>query len=74
MCNLISAENQKAQLKMAFGDYPVEYNPKTHGVYDPARFYGKRKYQSDANLLEFHRFLGKFDFACYAIIFFSNSR
>jgi F-type H+-transporting ATPase subunit f len=26
---------------MAFGDYPAEYNPKTHGPYDPARFYGK---------------------------------
>ncbi|CAO1411335.1 unnamed protein product [Diamesa tonsa] len=26
---------------MAFGDYPVEYNPKVHGVYDPARYYGK---------------------------------
>ena len=29
--------------KMGFGDYPAEYNPKIHGVYDPARFYGKRK-------------------------------
>lgn len=28
---------------MAFGDYPAEYNPKVHGPYDPARFYGKRK-------------------------------
>ncbi len=27
--------------KMAFGDYPAEYNPKVHGPYDPARFYGK---------------------------------
>ncbi|KAB0793623.1 hypothetical protein PPYR_13243 [Photinus pyralis] len=26
---------------MGFGDYPVEYNPKTHGPYDPARYYGK---------------------------------
>ncbi|CRK88305.1 CLUMA_CG002084, isoform A [Clunio marinus] len=26
---------------MAFGDYPPEYNPKIHGVYDPARYYGK---------------------------------
>ncbi|XP_058060055.1 putative ATP synthase subunit f, mitochondrial [Anopheles bellator] len=26
---------------MAIGDYPAEYNPKTHGPYDPARFYGK---------------------------------
>ncbi|CRK98390.1 CLUMA_CG011749, isoform A [Clunio marinus] len=26
---------------MGFGDYPIEYNPKIHGVYDPARFYGK---------------------------------
>lgn len=30
--------------KMGFGDYPAEYNPKVHGVYDPARFYGKRKF------------------------------
>ncbi|KAL4104187.1 hypothetical protein QTP88_019496 [Uroleucon formosanum] len=22
------------------GDYPTEYNPKVHGPYDPARFYG----------------------------------
>lgn len=28
---------------MGFGDYPAEYNPKVHGVYDPARFYGKGK-------------------------------
>nr|CAH7753713.1 unnamed protein product [Callosobruchus chinensis] len=26
---------------MAFGDYPAEYDPKIHGVYDPARYYGK---------------------------------
>uniref|UniRef100_A0A224Y2P4 Putative atp synthase subunit f mitochondrial n=1 Tax=Panstrongylus lignarius TaxID=156445 RepID=A0A224Y2P4_9HEMI len=26
---------------MGFGDYPVEYNPKVHGPYDPARYYGK---------------------------------
>lgn len=26
---------------MGFGDYPAEYNPKVHGPYDPARFYGK---------------------------------
>jgi len=25
---------------MAIGDYPVEYNPKVHGPYDPARYYG----------------------------------
>uniref|UniRef100_A0A8D9ECI5 ATP synthase subunit f, mitochondrial n=1 Tax=Cacopsylla melanoneura TaxID=428564 RepID=A0A8D9ECI5_9HEMI len=25
---------------MGFGDYPVEYNPRVHGPYDPARFYG----------------------------------
>ncbi|XP_066140181.1 putative ATP synthase subunit f, mitochondrial [Euwallacea fornicatus] len=23
------------------GEYPAEYNPKIHGPYDPARFYGK---------------------------------
>lgn len=26
---------------MAYGDYPAEYNPKVHGPYDPARYYGK---------------------------------
>ncbi|KAK5640746.1 hypothetical protein RI129_009293 [Pyrocoelia pectoralis] len=26
---------------MAFGDYPIEYDPKVHGPYDPARYYGK---------------------------------
>lgn len=31
------------EAKMGFGDYPIEYNPKVHGPYDPARFYGKRK-------------------------------
>lgn len=30
--------------KMGFGDYPAEYNPAKHGPYDPARWYGKRKY------------------------------
>ncbi|EAT35367.1 AAEL012454-PA [Aedes aegypti] len=26
---------------MIFSDYPVEYNPKIHGPYDPVRYYGK---------------------------------
>ncbi|KAK7075613.1 Mitochondrial F1F0-ATP synthase, subunit f [Halocaridina rubra] len=26
---------------MGFGEYPAEYNPKVHGPFDPARFYGK---------------------------------
>ena len=35
---------------MAFGDYPAEYNPKVHGPYDPARYYGKgNKYNSCRN-------------------------
>jgi len=25
---------------MGIGDYPAEYNPKVHGPYDPARYYG----------------------------------
>jgi len=29
-----------APFKMAIGDYPAEYNPKVHGPYDPARYYG----------------------------------
>jgi len=32
---------------MAFGDYPAEYNPKVHGPYDPARFYGKGEYREE---------------------------
>ena len=27
---------------MGFGDYPKEYNPAIHGVYDPARYYGPK--------------------------------
>ncbi|UYV79979.1 ATP5J2 [Cordylochernes scorpioides] len=27
--------------KYGIGHYPKEYNPKIHGVYDPARYYGK---------------------------------
>ncbi|KAF5271221.1 hypothetical protein FQA39_LY08228 [Lamprigera yunnana] len=26
---------------MALGDYPLEYDSKKHGPYDPARYYGK---------------------------------
>ncbi|EAT47153.1 AAEL001718-PA [Aedes aegypti] len=26
---------------MIFGNYPAEYNPKIHGLYDPVRYYGK---------------------------------
>lgn len=29
---------------MGFGDYPAEYNPRVHGPYDPARYYGKGKW------------------------------
>lgn len=43
---------------MAFGDYPAEYNPKVHGPYDPARFYGKGKFNS--MLIENCHFLPKF--------------
>lgn len=38
---------------MAIGDYPIEYNPKIHGVYDPARFYGKRELISLLKILKF---------------------
>ena len=27
-----------------FGEYPVEYNSKVHGAYDPAKYYGKGYY------------------------------
>ncbi|XP_066592346.1 putative ATP synthase subunit f, mitochondrial [Prorops nasuta] len=26
---------------MAIGDYPIQYDRKVHGPYDPARYYGK---------------------------------
>ncbi|KAH1015973.1 hypothetical protein HUJ04_007272 [Dendroctonus ponderosae] len=28
-------------MALNFGQYPIEYDPKIHGPYDPARFYGK---------------------------------
>lgn len=34
---------------MAIGDYPAEYNPKVHGPYDPARYYGKREFTNLLN-------------------------
>lgn len=47
--------------KMAFGDYPVEYNPSVHGPYDPARFYGKRKYSYFNLGLNIKRYNEKFN-------------
>jgi hypothetical protein len=38
----------KISSKMGFGDYPAEYNPKVHGVFDPARFYGKGEWLTTA--------------------------
>ncbi|CAL4066986.1 unnamed protein product [Meganyctiphanes norvegica] len=35
----LSIQNSTGNMGMA--DYPSEYNPKIHGPYDPARFYGK---------------------------------
>lgn len=29
-----------------FGEYPPEYKPNVHGSYDPARWYGKRKFDT----------------------------
>lgn len=37
---------------MGFGDYPAEYIPEKHGPYDPARYYGKRKYHNNRRLEE----------------------
>lgn len=36
---------------MAFGDYPLEYDPKKHGPFDPARYYGKRKFNIEILLV-----------------------
>ncbi|XP_073835558.1 putative ATP synthase subunit f, mitochondrial [Musca autumnalis] len=42
LSGLITAKIKKVKdFKMAFGDYPAEYNPKLHGPYGPARYYGK---------------------------------
>lgn len=41
----VEGEKFEKNANMGFGDYPAEYNPKIHGIYDPARFYGKREYQ-----------------------------
>lgn len=54
-------------IKMAIGDYPIEYNPKIHGVYDPARFYGKRK---SSPVLKITKFPIKFHFTVYYAIYF----
>lgn len=35
-----------------FGEYQPDYNPKIHGTYDPARYYGKRKYFKYFRLLK----------------------
>lgn len=40
--------------KMAFGDYPAEYNRAKHGPYDPSRFYGKRKYKIIRKAIQKH--------------------
>jgi hypothetical protein len=29
--------------EMNIGHYPKEYNPRIHGIYNPASYYGKRK-------------------------------
>ncbi|XP_021694264.1 putative ATP synthase subunit f, mitochondrial [Aedes aegypti] len=39
---------------MTFGDYPAEYNPKVHGPYDPARYFG----MPDTPLGQANRVLG----------------
>lgn len=41
----VEGEKFEKNANMGFGDYPAEYNPKIHGIYDPARFYGKREYR-----------------------------
>lgn len=56
--------------KMRIGDYPPEYNRAIHGPYDPARYYGKRKYNEIfIQKIEIHnpfQFVAKYFF----IIFF----
>lgn len=42
---------------MGFGDYPADYNPKVHGIYDPARYYGKPGKKFVLNVLRYQIFL-----------------
>jgi hypothetical protein len=37
--------------------YPKEYNPRVHGPYNPARFYGKRKILNEFKLTQIPFFL-----------------
>lgn len=39
---------------MGFGDYPAEYDPKIHGPYDPARYYGKGKLENSTVNMQVH--------------------
>ena len=34
------------KMPLGIGEYPAEYNPKVHGQYSPARYYGKRTWFS----------------------------
>ena len=38
-------------------EYPKDYNPRVHGPYNPARYYGKRK--------RFYNFIWKFFFSFF---------
>merc|ERR1711972_68748 len=38
---VILSGSARRDVKMGFGEYPLEYNPKVHGPYNPATYYGK---------------------------------
>nr|XP_018916534.1 PREDICTED: putative ATP synthase subunit f, mitochondrial [Bemisia tabaci] len=45
---------------MGLGDYPLEYDRKVHGPYDPARYYGKPDtYFSEVKLGELGAWFGR---------------
>ena len=48
-------------------EYPKEYNPKVHGPYNPARFYGKAEPLAEVKLGEFSSWLGRRNFTLKGI-------
>ncbi|RNA25065.1 ATP synthase subunit mitochondrial [Brachionus plicatilis] len=50
-----------------FLEYPKEYNPRVHGPYNPAQYYGKPDPLSEVKVGEFGQWLGRRNFSLSAI-------
>merc|ERR1712168_1454045 len=47
-------------IKMVWGEYPKEFNPKVHGPYDPSRYYGAKDTKfSEVKLGDFTAWLSR---------------